>query len=216
MNVRSILSGSLTAAMLASVVAPANAATTPAPAAAPAAAPVPQGPPIPGLCVISFNEIIGGSKVGQAVVARLKVLGSQVNAELQPEADSIRTDGKALEAQQATLDAAPRPARRANLELRVSNFEKRDELRRQEMQATQQKQFAVIAKEVDPILRTLYPQQHCSVLIDADSGGVRLVNPAMDLSPAIVAQLDTRLTTLTFDREHLDTQPGAAPAAGGR
>src|SRR4029077_11928268 len=104
---------------------------------------------IPGVCVISFNEIIGASKVGQAVVARLKVLGSQVNAELQPEADGIRTDGKALEAQQASLDAATLQARKANLDLRVSNFEKREQLRQQEMQSTQQKQFGVIAKQVE-------------------------------------------------------------------
>src|SRR6266851_1689544 len=104
MNVRSLLSAGLVAGVLASA-APAVSATAPA-AAGPAPAPLSQGPPIPGLCVISFNEVIGGSKVGQAVVARLKVLGSQVNAELQPEADGIRTDGKALEAQRATLDAA--------------------------------------------------------------------------------------------------------------
>jgi outer membrane protein len=211
MNVRSLLSAGLVAGALAAAL-PAVSATAPAVAAGSAPAPLAQGPAIPGMCVISFNEIIGGSKVGQAVVARLKVLGSQVNAELQPEADSIRTDGKALEAQRATLDAATLQARQANLELRVSNFEKREQLRQQEMQATQQKQFGVIAKEVDPLLRTAYQAQRCSILIDADGGGVRLVSPAMDLSPGLVGQLDTRLTTLTFDREHLDTQPAASAA----
>jgi Skp family chaperone for outer membrane proteins len=208
MNVRSLLSVGLTASLLLTAL---PAVSAPPAASGPAPAPLTQGPPIPGMCVISFNEIIGASKVGQAVVARLKVLGSQVNAELQPEADGIRTDGKALEAQQATLDAATLQARKANLDLRVANFEKREQLRQQEMQATQQKQFGVVAREVDPILRTLYQQQRCSMLIDADNGGVRLLNPTMDLSSAIVSQLDVKITTLTFDREHLDTQ---APPAG--
>jgi hypothetical protein len=72
----------------------------------------------------------------------------------------------------------------------------------------------VVLKELDPIMRDLYQQRSCSVLIDGDQGGVRLVNPAMDLSPQAVSGLDARIQTLTFDREHLDTQtPGAAPAA---
>jgi outer membrane protein len=207
MNVRSLLLAGLAAALV-----PAGAmAQTPAgpPAAAP---PIRQGPPITGYCIFSINEVLGASKVGQAVVARLKVLSSQVNAELQPEAESIRTDERTLETQQASLDAATLQAKRANLELRVANFEKREQLRQQEMQATQQKQFGVVLKELDPIMRDLYQQRGCSVLVDGDQGGVRLVNPAMDLSPQAVVGLDGKIQTLTFDREHLD-QPGAAPAA---
>jgi outer membrane protein len=209
MNARSILMAGLAVGALVTV-SPVAAATAPAAAAAPA---LRQGPPIGGYCVFSLNEVIGGSKVGQAVVARLKVLGSQVNAELQPEAESIRNDERTLESTQATLDAATVQAKRANLELRVANFQKREQQRQQEMQATQQKQFGVVLKELDPIMRQLYQQRGCSVLIDADQGGVRIVNPAMDLSPQAVTGLDARIQTLTFDREHLESQPGAAPAA---
>jgi len=205
MNVRSFLLVGLAATALVPATSP-SAQTTAAPP------PIRQGPPIAGYCVFSINEVLGGSKVGQAVVARLKVLGSQVNAELQPEADGIRTDERALESQQATLDAATVQAKRANLELRVANFQKREQQRQQEMQATQQKQFGIVLKELDPIMRELYQQRGCSVLIDGDQGGVRMVNPAMDLSPQAVVGLDAKIQTLTFDREHLD-ETGAAPAA---
>jgi outer membrane protein len=95
MNVRTLLLAGLAGSALIT----ANSALAAPPAAsAPAAAPIAQGPPIPGYCVVSTNEVIGGSKVGQAVLARLKVLASQVNAELQPEADGIRTDERTLEA----------------------------------------------------------------------------------------------------------------------
>lgn len=207
MNVRSLLMAGLAVATL--VPTGASVAQT---AAAPAAPPIHHGAAIPGYCVFSVNEVLGGSKVGQAVVARLKVLGSQVTAELQPEADGIRNDERTLESQQATLDAATLQAKRANLELRVANFEKREQQRQQEMQATQQKQFGVVLKELDPIIRELYQQKNCSLLVDGDQGGVRLVNPASDLSPQAVVGLDAKIQTLTFDREHLD-QAGAAPAA---
>jgi len=208
MNARSLLLAGLAVCAL----IPTGAAGAQTAGAAPAPPPLRHGPPITGYCVFSLNEVIGGSKVGQAVVSRLKVLGSQVNAELEPEATGIQTDERALESQQASLDAATLQARRANLELRIANFQKREQLRQQEIQATQQKQFGVIVKELDPIVRDVYQQRNCSVLVDADQGGVRILNPAMDLSPQFIAGLDAKIQTLTFDREHLD-QPGAAPAA---
>jgi Skp family chaperone for outer membrane proteins len=212
MNVRSFLTAGVAVGALLTA-GQVGAATATATTAAPAAPPIRQGPPIGGYCVFSLNEVIGGSKVGQAVVARLKVLGAQVNAELQPEAEGIRADERTLESTQSTLDAATLQSKRANLEVRVNSFQKREQVRQQEMQATQQKQFGVVLKELDPIMRDLYQQHGCSVLIDGDQGGVRLINPAMDLSPQAVTGLDARIQTLTFDREHLDTQAGAAPAA---
>jgi Skp family chaperone for outer membrane proteins len=210
MNARNLL----LAGLVASTLIPVGSVATAAPGAAPAAPPaaIRQGPPIPGYCVFSINEVIGGSKVGQAVVARLKVLSGQVSAELQPEEDSIKADGRVLESTQASTDAATLQAKRANFNERVNAFENRAQLRQKEMQATQQKQFGVILKELDPIMKDLYQQRNCSLLIDGDQGGVRLVNPAMDLSPQAVSSLDARIQTLTFDREHLDTQPGAAAA----
>jgi Skp family chaperone for outer membrane proteins len=178
------------------------------PGAAPA--PPPNGPPIPGFCVFSRNSILAASKVGQSVAARLTVLDQQVRAELQPEAEAINTEGRTLDSQASTMDAATRQAREANLQLRATNFEKREQLRGQELQATKQKQVEVIMKQLVPILTSLYQQKGCSVLVEGEAAGVVFINPAMDLSPAAVAQLDVRLQTLTFDREHLDTQAGAA------
>jgi outer membrane protein len=211
MNVRKLLAVGLSVGALSPIGSAALAQSSGA--AAPAPPPITHGPPITGYCVFSLNEIIGASKVGQSVVARLKVLGGQVTAELQPEADAIRTESRTLESQASTMDQATLQARQANLQLRASNFQKREQLRQQEMQATQQKQFGVILRELDPIMRTLYQQKTCSILVDGDTGGVRIVNPAMDLSPAAVSALDLKIQSLTFDREHLDTQPAAAPAA---
>jgi len=192
----------------------AQGAHTAASSAPPAPPPIAHGPPIAGFCVFSPREIISVSKVGQSVQARLKVLGQQVNAELQPQADAINTERRTLESQASTMDQATLQARQANWQLRVTNFEKLEQQRNQEMQATQQKQFSVILKELDPILRSLYQQKACSILIDGDAGGVTVLNPAMDLSPAAVGQLDAKIQTLTFDREHLENQAGAsAPAS---
>jgi Skp family chaperone for outer membrane proteins len=178
-----------------------------------AAPPLRQGPPIPGLCIYSLQAVMGASKVGQSVVARLKVLEGQANAELQPQADAIQTEERTLQQQQPTLDGATFQARQANLQLRYSNLQKLGAQRNEEMQRTQQKQFAAVFKQLQPVMTSLYQQHQCSVLINADAGGVQIASPAMDLSKDAVAGLDARIQTLgAFDREHIEAQTSAAPA----
>ena len=140
------------------------------------------------------------------------MLDTQWRAELQPQADAINTDKRALDAQASTLDRPTLEAREATLQLRITNFEKLEQQRLQEMQATQQKQVGVIQHQLDPVLRTLFQGHACTILLERDSGGVAVVNPAMDLSVAAVGGLDAKIQTLTFDREHIE--PGAQPQPG--
>jgi len=213
-KVLAIRGGGVLAALAVSSLALAQPATrTTAPTAAPPAASIAQGPPIAGICVFSPNAIFASSRVGQAVAARMRELGAQIDAELKPEADAINTESRTIETQRATMDQATYQARGANLELRASNFEKKRELRGREMQATQEKQLGIVSQALNPVILQLYQDHHCSLLIDGDQGGVKLVNPVMDLSPQAVLGLNTKIQTLTFDREHLDTQPGPAPSA---
>jgi len=197
----SVAAGLLT--VLASMSA-AQAPRAPAPAApAQAQPPVTQGPPISGVCVYSENGIMQGSKVGQAVIGRLRALKQQVDAELQPEANSINSDAKALDSQRASLAPAAFQAKQASLQLRATNLQKRAQLRSRELQATQQKQFQVIGAALEPILRQLYQQKQCAMLFERDSAGIRAINSAMDLSSQAVSALDQKIQTLTFDRETL-------------
>src|SRR5271167_4176043 len=105
MNARPILAAGLAAALFSALSPMGMAQTTRAAAPAqPAGPPVTHGPPITGMCIFSEGAIIEGSKVGQAVIARLKVLKQQVDAELQPEADSINTEARSIDTQRATMD----------------------------------------------------------------------------------------------------------------
>ena len=101
-------------------------------------------------------------------------------------------------------------AKQASLQQRADTLEQRVQLRGRELQATQAKQLQVIGTAVEPILRQLYEQKQCAVIFDRDGGAVRAANPAMDLTAQVVSALDQKLQTLTFDREHLDAQSGAA------
>ena len=186
--------------------AQAPAAATPA---APAAPQVVHGPAIPGLCVISVENAIGASTVGKYVSTRLQQIVGQVNAELNAEKTGIDNDAKALDGQRATLDQSTLEQRASALQIRANAFQRKAQLRDREMQQTEQKALGRVGEEMEPLIRQAYQQKSCSVLLNRQA--VVLASPATDITPAVVAALNAKITQFAFDRERLDQ--AAAPSA---
>ncbi len=189
------------------------------PAAAPAAAApavrpaqqLPQGPPIPGMCVVSQERAIGASAAGRAMIDRLRQLNAQVTAELKPEQDSIEAEAKTFQSQQAALTAEQRQQRGQALQTRATAYQQKAELRQRELQVTQQKALQRIGGELNPVLQSLYGARGCSMLMSIDNG-VLASNTAFDVTDAAIQQLNARMPTISFDRERLDSQTAGAAA----
>ena len=177
-------------------------------AAPPAAPPVTHGPALAGVCIFSSQAAVSKSAVGKSVDARLKIIISQVNAELTGERTTLDNDAKALDAKKATLDQSTLEQQAAALQVRANAWQRKGQLRQKEVEATEQKQLGRVYQELDPAIRQAYQAKACSLLIDRES--VLLGNPSMDITDAVVAAVDARIKTLTFDRERLDQ---AAPGA---
>jgi outer membrane protein len=211
----------VTAAAIAAQVqaaAPARPAAAPAPAAAaPAAAPAaanippPAGPPIGGLCVFSYDRAIGNSTVGKAYVARMQQLTSQVQAELNPERTAIETEGNTLQTQRASLTQDQLQQRVTALQTRAQTYSQKEELRARELEETKNQQLQKIATTINPLLAAVYNQRNCAAVFD--QGALLAANPAMDITDAVTQQLNSKMTTITFDRVNLAAAaPAAAPA----
>src|SRR5437764_111329 len=113
-----ISAGALSALAAASIAQAQPAATAARPAAAAPAAPaVTHGPPIANVCVISANQAINTSTVGQYVSGRMETIIQQVKAEVTPEETALSTEARALDAARATLDGPTYQSRGANLQL---------------------------------------------------------------------------------------------------
>lgn len=182
-----------------------------APAAAPATA-VTHGPPLAGVCIFSFDNAIGLSKVGQYVDGRMKQIFAQTQAELTGEKAAIDNDAKTLDSQRATLDQTTFEQRGSALQVRASALQRKAQLRDREIQATEQKAVQRISQELEPFIRQAYQAKTCSLLLQRNS--VIIGNPAMDLTQAVVTGIDGKITQFAFDRERLD-QPGVATTPGG-
>lgn len=165
------------------------------------------GTPISGLCAYNDDRSVGLSTVGKAAASRMQQLRAQVTAELSAEQTSLQTDAKAVQAKRASLTQAQLQQQGGALQQRAEQLDRKAQVRSRELEVTGQKALQQIHAQIVPIVQTISAQRSCSILLSGDS--VIAVNPAMDLTQAVVDQLNTRMTTISFDREHLDTQAAA-------
>lgn len=171
---------------------------------------VTHGPAVNGVCVLSVEGVVGGSTVGKYVDTRMQQIVGQVNAELNGERTAIENEGKSLDSQKATLDRTTLEQRASALQVRANALQRKAQQREREIQATEQKAVGRIGQEMEPIIRQVYQQRACSLLVNRQA--VVIANPAMDITPGVVAGLNAKFTQFTFDRERLD-QAAPAPAA---
>ena len=188
-----------------------GAAARAAPARAPAAtatASAITGPALPGVCIFSSERAIGTSSVGKAAAARMQQIRAQVAAELNGEQTSLRNDVQTFQGKRASLTPQQLQQQGAPLEQRAQAFENKVGLRQREMEATSGKALNQIQQQLAPIVTSVSASRQCSVVLNGD-GAVMAANPAMDLTEAVVGQLNTRMGTISFDRENLANQPAA-------
>ena len=181
--------------------------------AAPAAPAMTHGPAIAGVCVVSIENAIGGSTVGKYVDTRIQQIVAQVNAELTGEKTAIDNDAKTLDGRRATLDQNALEQQAAALQVRANALQRKAQLRDREVQATEQKAVGRIGQEMEPLIRQVYQQKQCSLLLQRTA--VVIANPAMDLTPSVITALNAKITQFTFDRERLDAAPATAAAPAG-
>ncbi len=210
-----LLSGALVATLAVACGTQAMAQAAAAPAA-PAATPTNPGPVIPGVCIFSNERAVGASAAGRAVATRMQQLQQAVNAELTPERTAIQAEGTAVEGLRAS-NPQQYQTRGQALVTRAQAFEQRVQLRAAELQATERRQVERISEAMEPIVQQIYAQRNCGLLVNRNA--VFAGNPQMDITDAVIAQLNTRLPTLTFERERINPQQAggqqgaAAPAA---
>ena len=161
--------------------------------------PLTHGPVIPGVCVFSNERVIGTSLVGKAWDARLQQLRAQAAAELSGEQTALRADVQAFQGRRASLTQEQQQQQAGPLQQREDAFNQKAQQRNAELEYTARHQMQRIDASITPIVQAVYQQRHCSLLLNAD--GVMGANPAMDLSDAVVQQLNTRMSTISFDRE---------------
>jgi len=194
---------------------------TPVLAAAPGPAPAPSapsaagrmdygGPLVPGVCLLSREQVFAQSEVGQAAAARLKQLGQRAQASLDAEKRRLEAEAKALQTQQVTMTPAQIQHRQQQLQARYQAIQANAAQIGRELEATRIKATGLVEDAMEPIVKAAYQAKGCGLLLSREAlvGG----NLGNDLTGEVVRGLDAKITTITFEREHLPP----APAEGAR
>jgi Skp family chaperone for outer membrane proteins len=178
-------------------------------AAAQAAAPTPAnglGGVVPGVCMLSQQGVLTNAQVGKAATARLQVLAQQAQAEVSADKSALDADIRAFQAGRAAMKPADATAKQNALAARERALQQKAAVRNREIEITREKALARIATEAQPLIAQVYKARGCGMLMDRTSvlGG----NSANDITIGVIAALDAKMTTITFDRETL-AQPAA-------
>jgi Skp family chaperone for outer membrane proteins len=183
-----------------------------APAPAPAAPPAPAGPPVglfpglggplvPGVCLLSREELIEKSKVGQAATARLKAIAVQVEASLRAEDARLVARKKADQAKGATMTPEQIQAEGAAQQRRGQALQQEFGERGHQVEATRAKAYLRILAAAEPYVADAYSARKCGLLLSRETalGG----NFADDLTAEVIAAYDAKGSPISFELEPL-------------
>jgi len=158
--------------------------------------------------MLSREAVLANSKVAVYATDRIKQLTAEAQAELDAERKPVDGEIAALRAQAAKMTADQIRAQENALSAKLAPIQAKANLRRREIEKTRADTLAAISAQAQPLIAAVYTQKGCGLLLDRNTllGG----NFGNDLTAAVVAALDAKLTSIPIQRATLP--PAAAPA----
>lgn len=153
------------------------------------------GPTIAGLCVLDRQRLVNTSKVGKEATDRYRQIRTAAQTGVSGVEAKIVADAKALEAQKASLPAAQFQQRMTEVTQRFQTLRSDAAKQSQALEATRQRAVVQISQAAQPVIVSVYKDRGCGVLVD--QGSILAGNPAMNVTDAVIAGLDAKVTSLT-------------------
>ncbi len=152
---------------------------------------------VPGVCMLSREAVLGNSKVGKAVNARLKQLVSQAKTQLQNEKTPLDKSIQEFRQKASSMTASTRQSQQKALQQRAQALQQKQQELDARLRITRAKAMQRIGKVVNPIIADAYKQSRCGILLNRDA--VLAGNQENDLTAGVIAALNKKMTTLSFD-----------------
>lgn len=166
--------------------------------AAEPAKPALAGPVVKGMCVLNRAEVFASSKVAQSVNAKYRSAFDQAQGEVTKERQSLEAEAKTLQGKQAAMKAEDFQKAQTELAGKVQALQAKATEQTQVLEATRRDVVAKIAGEAQPLIEQVYKERGCGLLLSREA--VLAGNVEMDITPAIIAALDRKITDLPFER----------------
>jgi outer membrane protein len=183
---------------VAGMVLAAAAAMPPAVAAGPA---TPNAAPAARILVVDMRRVIGMSRVGQSIQQQVEQLKRQAQQELNAEAESLKRDRQALDAQTAILAPAVKAQRIAAWQSRAQVFQRKVQQRGGLIQGGMLKANQVVEEALGPILQGIMQERQATVLLDR--GTVLIAPNAIDVTQIVIQRLDLKMPVVHVELAQL-------------
>ncbi len=149
---------------------------------------------IPGLCELNQQAIFNSAKVGTAANAEFKKMRDTAQGGVNSEEAKIKVDLDVLRKSKrgaAQVDALQREIAKRQNDLRAKATRES-----QELDAILRSAAAQIAAVSQPLIKQIYIQRKCGMLIPAST--VLAANSAMDITSAVIQSLDAKVSTISL------------------
>ncbi len=205
MHIKSLAVGAV------AVLAFAGAAAAQAPAK-PAQLPITYGPPVPGVCVWNIGLALEGSNAGKGLLANLNTMKNNVNYELTNASNALQAKQKkfAEDARKPDADGLALNKTKLDLDSEGANLEGRLNLRQAELERTRNEALGAFSRMMDPLVVQAFQAKQCAILLPESSAV--LYNPAMDITPAVVAAANAKGQNVPVAYKVLGKLPAPATA----
>jgi len=160
--------------------------------------------------VIDRVQIFAQSQAGQDIRTKVQGIEAAMQAELQPTANALNTEGQAIDAKttgmtrEALLADAALKTEVENYARKAGEFNRDRQIAAQELALTERKALADFNNALIPVLREVVAENSANVILD--KGSVVFVDDATDVTASVIAKLDAATPTINVVRQTLPVQ----------
>ncbi len=161
--------------------------------------------------VIDRTQILTQSKAGLDVATKIQGIEASMQAELQPTATQLQTEGAAIEAKTANMTPEAMRADAAlkteveNYARKANDFNRNRQIAAQELALTERKALIDLNNALIPILRDVVAETGANVILDRST--VIFTDETTDKTASVIAKLDAATPTIAVTRQKMPTQP---------
>lgn len=146
--------------------------------------------------------ILNESDAGKNLAEKAKALRETIAKELETEFADIQNEQKQLEAQVGVVSDDVLAQRTEELRAKVKDYDRKQQLKNREYQASVSQATSTIAKSLQPILTEILKARSATILLD--SSQLLFASPEVDITAEAMKKLNEQLKSVDLVRVKVD------------
>lgn len=165
------------------------------------------------IAVLDRDRLVVESAAGQDMQIKLQTIGEAMNAELNPIAAAIESEGRSIEIRTAgksieDIQADPVLAAEVGAYMqRAQSFANAQQIKSNELSLTERQALAQFYVALRPVLTMVVEETGVDIILDRST--IIFGSPAVDITDAVLAKMDETVTSIEVVRQSVPQQ-GAA------